>query len=62
MPAGPFSLQQAAPAAKPDSLATLLGLLASVYGIHPGGCWVRQLLQQPEPAYSVTAEARKIST
>lgn len=28
--------QAAAPALKPDSLATLLGLLASVYGIHPG--------------------------
>ncbi|KAL4441042.1 hypothetical protein ABPG77_010473 [Micractinium sp. CCAP 211/92] len=28
--------QAAAPAAKPDSLATLLGLLASIYGMHPG--------------------------
>ncbi|KAL4457392.1 hypothetical protein ABPG75_012257 [Micractinium tetrahymenae] len=28
--------QAAAPAPKPDSLATLLGLLASVYGMHPG--------------------------
>lgn len=28
--------QTAAPAIKPDSLASLLGLLASTYGMHPG--------------------------
>lgn len=32
--------QAAAPAAKPDSLASLLGLLASTYGMHPGECSV----------------------
>lgn len=35
--------QAAAPVARPDSLASLLGLLASTYGMHPGGwvalCW-----------------------
>lgn len=32
--------QTAAPAIKPDSLASLLGLLASTYGMHPGGLGV----------------------
>ena len=47
MPSNPASglpptdrVQQAAPAAQPDSLASLLSLLASVYGMHPGECGV----------------------
>ncbi len=37
--------QAAAPAAKPDSLASLLGLLASTYGMHPGECGLAELKQ-----------------
>ena len=44
-PASPHDgVQQPAPAVQPDSLASLLSLLASVYGMHPGKEWCVSLL------------------